>query len=111
MRIMGMTKQEIYEIFVAGIDYGIENGPFDINAGESPFDLHVQLTAHLTKTEIDLTWTVIIAGFNYGANARGKKPSEPYKELMFNNLIEGHPLTQDDDICYTIKDKIEAILA
>jgi len=102
-----MTKEEIYIIFVAGIDFGIKHGFFP---SVSILDLHEKLTRKKTKSVKSVTYTVMIAGFNYGSNLRTEKPNEEYIKTIFENLIEGKPLESDDNSYYAIKEKIQEIL-
>lgn len=107
-----MEKQDLYKIFVAGIDFGIKYGPFPFLEDEtaSIFDLHKELTPTLNKDHKSVTYTVIVAGFNYGSNLRSDKPNEEYIQNMFENLIQGKPLEKDDSMYYMIKDKIDKLL-
>lgn len=104
-----MEKSEIYKIFVEGIKFGLKYGHFPKDASLSA--LHQSLTKDVDDDTRSTLWIVLMAGDNYGANAKGVMPSEEEMEAMFENLIEGKPLIENDNAYYAIKHRIDKILS
>lgn len=109
-----MRKLDIFNIFKAGLEYGATYGPFPglkeklPQGKESLFNLHRGLTERYNDPVL---WTVIVAGFNVGANLRKRVLTHEEMTSMFENLIQGKPLEEGDNSYYTIKEKIDNLLA